>query len=163
VLSLIAQASQTAVAEDNNGNNRFVDIDDLIDSELGQLTTTQLGIERLEDASDTYLPGTLPPRLYQSNPFAQQTEPTEMGEIQYQLTAQEVPATAQEIQAIEEEEADEEALSQAVETLIQATRSGRKRTATTKVISNEEQARQNKMRKTGGRGGRGGRSSGQRV
>ena len=70
---------------------------------------------------------------------------------------------------MEEEEADEEALSQAIETLIQATRSGRKRIATTKVISNKEQARQDKMRKTGGRGGRGGsggrggRGSGQRV
>jgi hypothetical protein len=120
----------------------------------------------LEDASDTYLPGTLPPRLYQSNPFAQQTEPTEMGEIQYQLAAQEMLATAQEIQAMEEEEANEEALSQAIETLIQATRSRRKRTAMTKVISNEEQARQDKMRKKGGRGSsgsRGGRGSGQRV
>jgi hypothetical protein len=82
VSSLMTQASQTAVAEDNNGNNGFVDTDDLIDPELRQLTTTQLGIERLEDASDTYPPGTLPPRLYQSNPFPQQTEPTEMGEIQ---------------------------------------------------------------------------------
>jgi hypothetical protein len=63
VSSLMAQASQTAIAEDNNNINRFVDIDDLIDLELRQLTTTQLGIERLEDASNTYLPSTLPPRL----------------------------------------------------------------------------------------------------
>jgi hypothetical protein len=160
----MAQASQTAVADDNDGNNEFVDIDDLIDPELRQLTTTQLEIERLEEASDTYLPGTLPPRLYQSNPFAQQTEPTELGEIQYQLTVQEVPATAQEIRAMEDVEADEAALCQAIEALIQTTRGGRKHTATTKMISNEEQARQDKMRKTGGRGDRGsGHGSGQRV
>ncbi len=48
VLSLIAQASQTAVAEDNNKHNKFVDINDLIDLELKQLTTTQLRIEKIE-------------------------------------------------------------------------------------------------------------------
>ena len=69
VSSLIAQASQTAVVEDNS-NNGFVDINDLIDLELRQLTTTQLGIERLEDAFDTYLLSTLPLWLYQSNLFA---------------------------------------------------------------------------------------------
>ena len=58
------------ITEDNNGNNGFVDIDDLIDLELRQLTSTQLGIEILEDAFDTYLPGTLSPQLYQSNLFA---------------------------------------------------------------------------------------------
>jgi hypothetical protein len=110
----------------------------------------------------------LPPPLYQSNPFARQTEPTEISEIRYQLSVKEVLATAQEIQDIEKG-ADEEALSQAIEQLIETTRAGRRRTATSKVVENEEQARQDKVRKTrdsrgGCRGGRGGgRCSGQKV
>ena len=135
----MSQASQTD-AQDDDGNNRFIDVNDLIDLKLRELTTTQLGIERLEEISDTCLPRTLPPPLYQSNPFARQTEPTEISEIQYQLGVKEVLATAQEIRDIEDEEADEQALSQAVEQLIETTRAGRRRTATSKAVENEEQA-----------------------
>ena len=78
--------------------------------------------------------------MYQSNPFARQTEPTEISEIQYQLSVKEVLATAQENRDIEEEEADEGALSQAIEQLIETTRAGRRHTATSKVVENEEQA-----------------------
>jgi hypothetical protein len=39
-----------------------------------QLSTTKLGLQRLSKTTDIYLPGTLPPRLYQTNPFARQTD-----------------------------------------------------------------------------------------
>jgi hypothetical protein len=52
----------------------------------------------------------------------QQTEPTETGEIQYELSAKEVPATAQAMEQIDEDEADEEVLSQAIETVLATTR-----------------------------------------
>jgi hypothetical protein len=106
--------------------------------------------------SDSYQPGTLPPRLYQSNPFVQQTEPTETGEIQYELSAKEVLATVQEMQQIEEDEADKKALSLAIETVLATTRAARKHIATPKVVDNAAQARDAKRAKTGGRGGRGG-------
>jgi hypothetical protein len=119
------------------------------------LSSTQLGLQRLKGKSDSYQPGTLPPRLYQSNPFAQQTKPTETGEILYELTAQEVPATAKEIQDVQDVEADEETLSQAVETLMATTartRAGRKRKASSKATNNTEL----EALKKGRRGGRGG-------
>jgi hypothetical protein len=161
----MAQENQDHDKDDNdndddndNNNSEFIDIDDLIDPRL-KLSTTQLGLQRLEGVSDSYQPGTLPPRLYQSNPFVQQTEPTETGEIQYELSAKEVPATAQEMQQIEEDEADEEALSLAIETVLATTRAARKRIATPKVVDNAAQARDAKKAKTGGHGGlnRGGR------
>jgi ribosomal protein L13 len=58
-----------------------------------------------------------------------------------------VTATEKEIQDMEEDEADEIALSQAVETMLATTRAGRKRKATSKVVENAKQA------KTGGRSG----------
>jgi hypothetical protein len=152
--TLIAQASQ-AVNQDKDEEHEedeFIDIDtmdldEFIDPQLRALSTTQIGIQRLQGRSNTYKPSTLPPRLYQTNPFAQQTEPTNSDEIQYQMTAKQVPATEKEIQDIEEDEADEIALSQVVETMLATTRAGRKRKATSKVVENAKQA------KTGGRGG----------
>jgi uncharacterized protein YkwD len=146
-------ASQ-AVNEDNNDDNdddEFLDIDASDDEEFTDpkpkaLSTTQLGLRRLNGLSDAYLPGTLPPRLYQTNPFARQTD---ADEIPYELSAKEIPATAQEIQALAEEEEDEEALSQAVETMLETTRAGRKRKATSKVKANAELEKALKKAKSG--------------
>jgi ABC-type transporter Mla subunit MlaD len=92
----------------------------------------------METVSDTMLPGTLPPRLYQTNPFAVQLEPTEIGEFEYQLSSKEVPATAQELQQMAEEA--EESLSQAVNDIVAiTTRAGRKRKAVGKVVENARQ------------------------
>ena len=94
----------------------------------------------METVSDTMLPGTLPPRLYQTNLFAVQLEPTEIGEFEYQLSSKEVPATAQELQQMAEEEAKEESLSQAVNDIVAiTTRAGRKRKAVGKVVENARQ------------------------
>jgi hypothetical protein len=59
------------------------------------------------------------------------------------------------MQQIKEDEADEEALSQAIETVLATTRAARKRKATPKVVDNTAQARDAKRAETGGRGGRG--------
>jgi hypothetical protein len=58
---------------------------------------------------------------------------------------------------MEDEEAEEIALSQAVETMQATTRAGRKVTATSKVVENAKQAKQAKSDGRGGRGGRGSR------
>jgi hypothetical protein len=72
VLALLAQASQAVDTDENENNNNddeFVDIDtldldELVDPKLRALSTTQIGMRRLESSHDTYQPGTLPPRLY---------------------------------------------------------------------------------------------------
>jgi hypothetical protein len=81
----------------------------------------------LNGAPDTSHLGARSPRLYQTNPFARQTDASETGEIECELTTADTPATAKEIQALREEEGDEGALSQAVEAILVATRDGRKR------------------------------------
>jgi hypothetical protein len=45
-------------------------------------------------APDTYLLGTLSPRLYQTNPSARRTDASETGEIKCELTIADTPATA---------------------------------------------------------------------
>ncbi len=86
------------------------------------LTTTQLGIQRLRDAGlDTYKPGTLPPRLYQTNPFVVQKEDTEIGDNCFVLSAQEKPASAREV----EDAQDAKGLSEAIQALMVTSRSGR--------------------------------------
>jgi len=85
-VSSLIQSSQ-ADNQSEESEDEYVDTDELIDPQLKELTTTQLGIQRLQGIPDTYQPGTLPPRLYQSNPFAVQTELVETGENEYQITA----------------------------------------------------------------------------
>jgi hypothetical protein len=69
-------------------------------------------------------------------------------------------ATTEEMRQMEDDEADEEALSRAVEAFVAPTRARRKRIATTKVVDNVEQAKKIKIAKSSGRGGRGGRGGG---
>jgi hypothetical protein len=74
-----------------------------------------------------------------------------------------MPATAEEIRQMEDDEADEEAPSQAIEAFVAPTRAARKRTATSKVVANVKQAKGAKIVKLSGRGGRGGRCGGGKV
>jgi hypothetical protein len=65
VLALIVQERQDNDkddSDDDNDNNdsEYIDINDLINPQL-KLSTTQLGLQRLEEAPDTYQPSTLPP------------------------------------------------------------------------------------------------------
>jgi hypothetical protein len=159
VAEQLIQISNDKDGQDDNDSDEFFNSNEFDTPKLRQLTTTQLRLQRLKGLLDTYLPSTLPPRLHQTNPFLHQTElDGDAGEIQYEITAAEKPATAQEIQSMADEEADEEALSQAVETMqTSVTRASRKRTATTKVVENARQA------KVAKRGGRGGQCSGGKV
>jgi hypothetical protein len=150
-LNLIANRAVEEDSDDSNDDDGFLNIDAGDDKEFADpnpktLSTTQLGLRRLNGLSNTYFPGTLPPRLYQTNSFAQQTD---ANEIPYELSAKEMPATAQEIQALAEEE-DEEALSQAVETILETTKSGRKRKATSKAKANAELEKALKKAKSAG-------------
>jgi hypothetical protein len=123
----------------SDSNSDFIDINTLLEPEA-QLSTTRLGMQRLEETLDLYQPGTLPLRLYQTNPFSTQRNEEDLGGDVYELAADTMPATAQEIQQIDDDDADEEALSQAIETVLATTRAGRKRTATLKVVDNTVQA-----------------------
>ena len=75
------------------------------------MSTTQLGLQRLEEALNTYQPSTLPPRLYQTNPFTRQLNDDEIGGDVYELAADAMPATTEEMRQMEDDKADEEALS----------------------------------------------------
>jgi hypothetical protein len=92
----------------------------------------------------------------------------EIGGDVYELAADAMPATAKEMRQMEDDEAGDEALSQAIEAFVAPTRAGRKRTASPKVVDNADQARQLKIARSGGsgdsrgRGGRGGRGGGRR-
>lgn len=102
--------AKQAVNEDQDeggnyyGNNdpndsEFINIDSLYFNEVVHpkpraLSITQLGLRRLNRATDTYLLGTLSPRLYQTNPSARQTDTSETGEIECELTTADTPATA---------------------------------------------------------------------
>jgi hypothetical protein len=76
-------------------------------------------------------------RLFISNPFAQQTEPANSGDISYQMTAKEVWATETETQDMENEAANKMALSRAIETIVATTQTRRKPAATAKVVTTE--------------------------
>jgi len=65
-----------------------------------------------------------------------------------------MPPTDQEIQSIAEQEEEEKILSQAIETVVAMTRSGRKRKATEKVKDNMKQENMNTNSKQGGKRGR---------
>jgi hypothetical protein len=78
--------------------------------------------------------------LYQTNPFSRGQGDDETGQITYQLASTEVAPTAEELQAMADEEEDEQALSQAINTLISTTRVGRNAKASEKVLLNRKQA-----------------------
>ena len=58
-----------------------------------------------------------------------------------------MPATAQEMEQINKDEANEEALSQTIKSVLATTRAGRKRTASPKVADNAIQAHDAKRSK----------------
>lgn len=85
-------------------------------------TSTQIGLQRLQDAgADSYIPGTLPPWLYQTNPFAVRPIDTEIGEDCYVLSGQEQPASAKEV----EDALEEQGMSNAIQALFLTSRAGR--------------------------------------
>jgi hypothetical protein len=97
------------------------------------LSTTQLGFQRSIGVEDTYIPGTVPERLYKR---AQKAHESDDGV--FLLTA-DVPApTPKEIRAVEAEVSDE-ALDRAIDTLKKSVRlSSKQRIDTPKVRENKE-------------------------
>lgn len=157
LLALHEEQEHEQEQEQEQEDNEFIDIDTLddavIDTELR--STTQLGISRIEASSDTYCPGTLPPRLYQTNPFSRGQEDDETSVITHQLTSKEMAPTMKEIQAMVDAE-EEQALTQAIDTFITTTRVGRAAKASTKVLDNRKQAKADEWAKASGhREGRG--------
>jgi hypothetical protein len=149
-----------AHGEEQDDSNEFIDIDAfddeaLIDPQLR--STTQLGISRIEESSNTYCPSTLPPRLHQTNPFSQGIDDEEART--HELTPYEVAPTAEELQAAIDEEDDDQALSEAMETFLRTTRTGRTIKASLKVVENHEVAKE--VSRRGGR--RGGRDRGRGI
>ena len=57
---------------DNDSNSDFININTLTKAEPRLLSTTRLGMRRLESALNTHQPGTLLPHLYQTYPFSRQ-------------------------------------------------------------------------------------------
>jgi hypothetical protein len=105
----------------------------------------------------------LPPRLYQANPFSKGLEDEETGTIFHELTSREVAPTTAEIQAIADEEEEEQAMSQAINTFVATTRIGRTVNASEKVMLNRKQEKEGLQTKTvSRRRGRGGNRGGSR-
>ena len=150
--------------QDDQDDNGFIDIEAfdeaLIDPQLR--STTQIGIARIKDSSDTYCPGTLLPRLHQTNPFSRGLEDQEIGTITHELTSREVAPTTEELQAMADEEDDDQALSQAINTFVETTRAGRNVKASTQVVQNRQYANEIGQRggKRGGQRGGWGRGRG---
>jgi predicted transcriptional regulator len=162
VKNLMAHSKQDEEDEmeeqEDQEDGRFIGIEDVIDPRLQtglSQSTTQIGLLRIENSSDTYCPGTLPPRLYQANPFSRSLEEEEAGPIVHELASREVAPTAVEIQAIADEEEQEQALSQAINGYIATTRAGRIVKASEKVMLNRKEAKEDQLSKASGRRGRG--------
>jgi hypothetical protein len=79
----------------------------------------------------------LPPCLYQGNPFSRRLEDNKTGTIAHELTSTDVAPTAEEIEAIADEEEEERELSRAIETIRATTRAGRAVKAISKAIQHQ--------------------------
>jgi hypothetical protein len=140
-------------ANDEEESNEFVNIDNLIDPQLKIMSTTQLGLSRIEESSGTYYPSTLPPRLHQGNPFSRGLEDDEAGTIAHELTSTDVAPTAEEMEAMANEEEEERELSRAIETIRATTRAGRAVKATPKAIQHQADMANQGGHRGGNRGG----------
>jgi hypothetical protein len=102
-------------------------------------STTQLGLQRLEEVTDTFVPGTAVERLYKRAQKAHEESDDTDGA--YVLTADIIAPTPTEIAAVEAE-VDDEALTRAVETVKSTVRSsGRQRVDVQKIKENKEIAK----------------------
>jgi hypothetical protein len=100
------------------------------------VSTTQLGIQRLASNPDTYIPGTLPERLYKRAQLQADDDDTDGC---YRLTTQDAPITVDEIEAIQAADEDGQAIDRAIETIKKTVRSSRNRVATNRAIESREQ------------------------
>ena len=101
------------------------------------MSTTQLGIQRLASNPDTYIPGTLPERLYKRAQLQAADDDDTDG--CYRLTTQDAPITVDEIEAMQAVDEDGQAIDRAIETIKKTVRSSRNRVATNRAIESREQ------------------------
>jgi hypothetical protein len=103
------------------------------------MSTTRLGLQRSEGTVDTYVPGTLPERLYKRAQL-QIDDDNDDTDSCYRLTAQDVPITVSEIETILAVEEDARAIDKAIDAIKTTVRSSiRSRVATSRAIESREQ------------------------
>jgi hypothetical protein len=103
---------------------------------MKSLSTTQLGFQRTISAEDTYVPGTVPERLYKRAARAHDLAEAD-GDGTFVLTPDVFAPTAAEVRAVQAE-VDDEALTQAIETVKTTVRlSGRLWVDSKKVQANK--------------------------
>jgi hypothetical protein len=98
------------------------------------VSTTKLGIQRSAGNIDTYVPGTLPERLYKRAQLE-----VDDADGCHRLTTQDTPITADEINTILAVEEDGQAIDKAIETIKKTVQSNRNRVATNRAIESREQ------------------------
>ena len=103
---------------------------------MTEVSTTQLGLQRLWDVEDTYVPGTVVERLYKRAQKAHDESDNYDGV--FVLTADVIAPTAEEVATVRGEIGDE-ALTRAIETVKQTVRPMRHRVDSRKVKDNKAQ------------------------
>lgn len=124
VLALMASTAKASESESKLSDVALANLESNASLEVTQplVSTTRLGLQRSEGHTDTYVPGTVPERLYKR---AQQAHETLDGA--YQLTPDIFAPTVAELRAVAAEVGDE-ALTKAITALketVVSSRSGR--------------------------------------
>src|SRR5436305_5616804 len=129
----IAETDTESESESNLSDLDSLDLESA-DLEVVQppISTTRLGLQRSEGLPDTYVPGTVPERLYKRAQLAHDTV-----DSAYQLTPDVFAPTPAELRAVAAEVGDE-ALTNAIAAIkVTGARSGRRSKPTSKVIINK--------------------------
>jgi hypothetical protein len=103
------------------------------------MSTTGLGLQRSEGTVDTYVPGTLPKRLYKRAQLQIDDDDDDTDGC-YRLTAQDAPITVSEMETIIAVEEDAKAIDKAIDAIKATVRSSiRSRVVTSRAIESREQ------------------------
>jgi hypothetical protein len=100
------------------------------------ISTTRLGIQRSKGTVDTYIPRTLPERLYKRAQLQVDNDDTN---VCYRLTTQDAPITVNEMETIQAADEDGQAIDRVIETIKKTVQSGRNQVATNRAIESREQ------------------------
>jgi hypothetical protein len=103
------------------------------------VSTTQLGLQRSKRLPDTYVPGTMPERLYKRAQMAHDND-----DGAFILNAEGFAPTAKELAVVEAEVSDK-ALTDAIETVRKTVRSGRYIIPSQKVVLNKAQEKDTQL------------------
>lgn len=138
MLALMTSTVEASKSESELSDVALADLESNASLEVTQplVSTTRLGLQRSKWGIDTYVPGTVPERLYKRAQLAHETL-----DGAYQLTPDVFAPTAAELRAVTAEVSDE-ALTKAITPLketVVSSRSGRRGAPTRKVILNEVQ------------------------